>query len=109
MQKASKSKNQRLGPDKKPLAFNRKSGNKAAIAQTVEVKPGKNQEEVAPSMVLTAVTNEERHQLIAEAAYFRAERRNFLPGFELEDWFGAEAEVEAKLLKIARNRPIEKA
>jgi hypothetical protein len=43
------------------------------------------------------VTEEERHQLIADAAYFRAERRSFAPGGELEDWFGAETEVEIRL------------
>lgn len=42
---------------------------------------------------------EQRAALIAEAAYFRAERRNFEPGHETEDWLAAEAEVDAKLLK----------
>ena len=37
------------------------------------------------------------HQLIAEAAYYRAERRGFNPGHELEDWLAAEAAVEALL------------
>jgi hypothetical protein len=31
------------------------------------------------------------------AAYFRAERRGFAPGYEIEDWLAAEAEVAAKL------------
>ncbi len=34
-----------------------------------------------------------REALIAERAYFRAERRGFAPGHELEDWLAAEAEV----------------
>lgn len=34
-----------------------------------------------------------REALIAENAYFRAERRGFAPGHELEDWLAAEAEV----------------
>jgi hypothetical protein len=33
-------------------------------------------------------------EAIAVAAYFRAERRGFLPGNELEDWLQAEAEIE---------------
>ncbi len=45
------------------------------------------------------ISNEERHHLIAEAAYFRAERRSFAPGHELEDWLGAEAEVDTKLIQ----------
>ena len=35
-----------------------------------------------------------REQMIAEAAYFHAERRGFSPGNELSDWFQAEADVE---------------
>lgn len=35
--------------------------------------------------------------MIAEGAYFRAQRRHFLPGHELEDWLAAEAEVDRRL------------
>jgi hypothetical protein len=45
----------------------------------------------------TVVSNEEKHQLIAEAAYFRAQQRNFVPGHELDDWLTAEAEIEVNL------------
>lgn len=38
---------------------------------------------------------QQRHQLIAEAAYRRAEQRGFEPGHELNDWLAAEAEVDA--------------
>ncbi len=34
---------------------------------------------------------------IAERAYFKAERRGFAPGYELEDWLAAEREVAALL------------
>ena len=40
---------------------------------------------------------EDRQQLIAEAAYLRAERRGFQPGQELEDWLAAELEIDALL------------
>lgn len=39
----------------------------------------------------------QRHTMIAEAAYFRAKRRGFEPGHEIEDWLGAEAELERAL------------
>jgi hypothetical protein len=42
---------------------------------------------------------EKRTELIAEAAYFRAEKRGFLPGHDVEDWLAAEAEVDSKLLR----------
>lgn len=34
-----------------------------------------------------------REQLIAEAAYFLAERRGFAPGYEVADWLQAEADM----------------
>jgi len=46
------------------------------------------------------VSREEKHQLIANAAYFRAEQRSFAPGYELDDWLRAEAEIETKLLQL---------
>jgi hypothetical protein len=42
---------------------------------------------------------EKRAALIAEAAYFRAEKRGFAPGHEHEDWLAAENEVDAALLR----------
>lgn len=44
-----------------------------------------------------AVSADERHQLIAVAAYLRAEQRGFAPGGELEDWVVAEREIDANL------------
>jgi len=35
-----------------------------------------------------------REALIATAAYYRAEKRGFLPGYEAEDWLAAEREVD---------------
>jgi hypothetical protein len=35
--------------------------------------------------------------MIAEAAFLRAERRGFSPGYEVEDWLAAEAEIDALL------------
>lgn len=43
----------------------------------------------------------QRAMLIAEAAYYRAEKRGFMPGHETEDWLAAEAEVDAGLLQGA--------
>jgi len=40
-------------------------------------------------------TAERRHELIAIAAYYLAERRGFAPGHEEEDWLAAEAELDA--------------
>ncbi|HEV7614170.1 MAG TPA: DUF2934 domain-containing protein [Steroidobacteraceae bacterium] len=41
-----------------------------------------------------------RRQLVAAEAYFRAERRGFAAGNELEDWIAAEAAVDSRLQQM---------
>lgn len=48
------------------------------------------------------VTAEERYRMIAEAAYFRAEKRGFLGGNVAEDWLQAEAEIDRMLKERGR-------
>lgn len=36
-----------------------------------------------------------QEQYIAVAAYYRAQARNFAPGYELKDWLEAEREIHA--------------
>lgn len=38
---------------------------------------------------------DDRQRMIAEAAYFRAERRGFRGNEELDDWLAAEAQVDS--------------
>jgi hypothetical protein len=38
----------------------------------------------------------ELYEMIKQAAYFRAEKRGFAPGLEVDDWREAEAEVLSK-------------
>ena len=40
-----------------------------------------------------AATPEQRHQMIAEAAYRRAQKRSFVGGNPEDDWYEAEAEI----------------
>jgi Protein of unknown function (DUF2934) len=56
----------------------------------------------AISRVTPFVDPQQRAALIAEAAYFRAQKRGFAPGHETEDWLAAEAEVDAGLLESAQ-------
>lgn len=48
------------------------------------------------------VTAEERYRMIAEAAYFRAEKRAFVGGNVAEDWLQAEAEIDRILKEQGR-------
>lgn len=45
----------------------------------------------------TEAAGDLRWQLIAAAAYYRAEQRRFALGCELEDWVAAEAQIYAQL------------
>lgn len=53
----------------------------ATLPKATENKPG--------------LSPDERLERIAMAAYYKAERRNFEPGYEQQDWFEAEQEVDA--------------
>jgi hypothetical protein len=48
-----------------------------------------------------------RRRRIEEGAYYRAERRGFAPGAELDDWYAAEAEVDERDGKVADSTQIE--
>jgi hypothetical protein len=44
----------------------------------------------------------ELYEMIAEAAYYRAQKRGFTPGLEADDWVQAETEV---LERVRHGRP----
>jgi hypothetical protein len=43
---------------------------------------------------LATVSEDQRQDMIREAAYYKAEKRRFAPGHEAEDWAAAEREIE---------------
>jgi hypothetical protein len=45
------------------------------------------------------IAPEQRRAMIAEAAYYKAERRGFESGCALNDWFAAESEIDAMLMR----------
>ncbi len=70
-----------------------KPGRATASKASDKAKKGQSSSEArTPS---SPASREALHQVIAVAAYYRAERRNFEPGHEMEDWLDAEAEVLA--------------
>ncbi|MEO8061301.1 MAG: DUF2934 domain-containing protein [Pseudomonadota bacterium] len=71
----------------------RKAAAPALAAAAKKAKP--------PSAAASFAGPGERAALIAKAAYYRAEKRGFAPGHEREDWFAAESEVDAQLLRGA--------
>ena len=77
---------------------------KAETALTkVNVAPARKQEKSAPdSTVAGPITIEQRRQLIAQAAYFRALSRGFEGGDPVADWLEAEQEVDQAIADKAR-------
>jgi hypothetical protein len=106
MRKTANSKTSK--PDNKKEAF--PETHKSVFSRAAEfagVKSGGIKMKHASAMEAgTEVTQEERHHLISEAAYYRAEHRSFSPGYELEDWLNAEAEIERMLVKSSPENPI---
>jgi hypothetical protein len=47
------------------------------------------------------IASEARIRMIEEAAYYRAEKRGFVPGQEVDDWVKAEAEIDRVLGCVA--------
>jgi hypothetical protein len=66
-------------------------------AKPAEKKNAASDADVAPR---TLITEKERHNLIAQAAYMAASRRGFQGGSPEQDWFDAAAEVDANLMKM---------
>jgi len=67
---------------------------------TQAVAPGPSSKESGVIDTATALPDaKEIYRMTAEAAYYLAEKRNFAPGHEQEDWEVARAEVMARLEK----------
>jgi hypothetical protein len=64
----------------------------AERSAAVAVKAKQAEAEVRP-VAGPSISAQERERFVAQAAYYRAEKRGFAPGYELQDWVEAEAEV----------------
>ena len=73
-----------------PIVTNEKSASKP------KVKRGKS---AGASNEQDIAIDEDRHGMIAKAAYVRAEQRRFKGDSEMQDWLEAEAEIDAPVMK----------
>ena len=81
---------------REPVAA-KKAGGASSAAALASGKPGstgKTAGAIKPVDKPPAPSHAERRRWIATAAYLRAEKRGFAPGYELQDWLEAEAEIE---------------
>ena len=60
-------------------------------------KPANSGEQPANSSAPHLVSDQERHEMIATAAYFRAAGRGFAAGDPVADWLAAEREIQEQL------------
>lgn len=82
-----------------------KAANTPVSRKAATTKPGAVIKKKAPAAKTgvkkpTAPSQEERQRWIATAAYHRAEKRGFAAGYEVQDWFDAEAEINALIGKV---------
>jgi hypothetical protein len=111
-EKSTKSKAKKAAPEPspKPAAKKLKPGKeegkrkKKTSREHGKGLPGKQEEgparkasAVAAARLPSAIDPGERHRLIREAAYYRAERRGFEGGDPTDDWAAAEAEIDRML------------
>jgi hypothetical protein len=81
-----------LTPPKTVKAKSAVSGKATATKVSTAQKPGMSRATGTPT-----VSEDIRRGMIAEAAYYRALKRNFVGGSEQEDWLLAEQEVDQQL------------
>jgi hypothetical protein len=76
-------------PSKKATATPKMTNRGVTVAVKAKQVRAKKKRPIAPP----SMSAQEQQMLVAQAAYFRAERRGFAPGGELQDWVEAEAEL----------------
>jgi hypothetical protein len=81
-------------PAAKPAAA-KPAATKAVAAKPVATKKAATPK--APAKKKGAITPEQHYRMVAEAAYFIAEKRGFAPGNPAKDWQEAEAQIKATL------------
>ena len=86
---------------KKTTAAKKKAAKKTTTAKqktakktTAAKKKASNSRKKAANKPISA---DQRNRMIAEAAYYNAERRGFIGGNDVQDWLDAEAQVDARL------------
>ena len=74
----------------------KKAVTKKAVSKKVAAAPR------AAAKPRNPVSAAERYKMIQEAAYYKAERRGFEPGWEAQDWAESEREIDALLKRQGR-------
>lgn len=70
-------------------------------AKSVEKTAKSTKRTTKAKLVSTGITPDQRSQMIAEAAYFNAEKRGFDPNGQVDDWLQAETMVDEMISQSA--------
>ena len=87
----------RLTPDAKIV---KRRATKAAAPELTDGAVKVVLESTAEPSAAPCIDPEVRRQLVAAEAYFRAERRGFAAGQEVEDWIAAEGVIDCRFNQI---------
>ena len=88
----------------KPVLSPSKSSKRQPKKPTRKKADGQSEQPLSEQPMVTKLTpldDSARRAMIAEAAYYRAERRGFAPGLEVEDWLQSENEIDAQYRTVA--------
>ena len=85
----------------KPPAKPKPSNSGATAAKPAPTPVPANSAPLKPASVVKPVSAGDRARMVAEAAYFIAEKRGFTPGCAEQDWAEAEGQI-AKVLNRGR-------
>ncbi len=87
-------------------AVGKKAASKKAVAKKAVTKKAVTKKTAAAPRAATTsikpVSAAERYKMIQEAAYYKAERRGFEPGWEAQDWAESEREIDDLLKRQGR-------
>lgn len=77
-------------------ATTRKTAPKKIVAPVAEAPMSPPPSSLA-ALSRSTVSHEVRLAMIEQAAYFRAKNRNFEPGYEQEDWYLSEQDIDERI------------
>jgi len=86
-------------PKKRARAPRQVKGTDSALPQSPLPQNQGHEADLAAGFPAMPTAEADRYTMIAQAAYYRAEKRGFRPGEQLDDWLAAEADITAQWLQ----------
>jgi hypothetical protein len=99
VKKAAPAKTAEAAPAPRAKTVGAKAPVTGAAAKRAPASPARapRERKAAPAADSGGVSEAARREMVEKAAYYRAQRRGFSPGYEMDDWLAAEEEITALL------------